>query len=1063
MKKHPSNQTSMTLLYDVSFTLDKPMFYHYEKHKFGTLSRLCINNGDHKATIDNIGERNKITCEDGNSFITALHRKGDNYIFDGNIQAIDIPQDIRRKDIAIQGKGTDGSSLRPAQIGAIYSLLSHWSLSNEPATIVLPTGTGKTETMLALCLADDAKKILVIVPSIDLKYQTSRKFSDWGILRDLGVISHKTLNPCVMVLERTLSEISAISVMEKAEIVITTPALIARANQDIKNWITTAFSHVFFDEAHHMQAKEWSLLKSLLNKAKIVQFTATPYRYDRKPIEGKIVYNYPLSQALKDNCFSKISLISVDERHPLKKDRAIAFAAYEKLQADRANGFDKHKMMVRADKLGYATSLYGQYKEWFPKERIALIHSQTRGRKFLIESIKKGDYDIIICVDMLKEGFDYPEFKIAAVHRLHQSLGVLLQFIGRFARVKTGLGDASFIVNYADDNLSTELENLLQEGDGWEHVISEIADAKKTQAESLLAFLQGCKPYSGFDSPNIELNPKTVYPALSSMFFKTNKIEWNNFKNAFNLNKFSLTQPYINEAENVFYFSTQKREKVKWAKTDKIKDQTWNLIVMYWDKTSKLLYIHNSDKSVDTLELAKKISISDPIHLNGDCVFRSFHEIKRLSIVHAGIFKPANHLHRYSRLSGADVTTELSKWKSGINVKKSDFVGIGFRDGEPESVGASVKGKVWSPARIGDLTEWKKWCLKIGAMITDESIDSNQLLKDSAKKIQLTKYPKDLTILSTDFNEELYSKIHKLVVTRKGANPVMLSECTIRNIGINPKKADFCLTIYDKEINFSITLGGENGHIVEGIDGFDIFVEGLKSEKITLKKLFEENPPTMFLINGSTISGSIHTDYNMLESASLTIPQDRINVLQWTNVIFATESMYKNGKARKNSIQEYVMQEMVSQGARIVFNDDNSGESADVIAIFEEADCIRFELIHCKYSKSKLGATKGDLFEVCGQAIISLRYKWKPEELLKHMERRDGMGVLKGQRYYHGDGRDTTYIKKAIKYSNVKFGFSIAQPGIKASKITPEITSFLGSIYTTIIEMTETKLKCYFS
>src|SRR5690606_23620439 len=128
-----------------------------------------------------------------------------------------------------------------------------------------------------------------------------------------------------------------------------------------------------------------------------------------------------------------------------------------------------------------------------------------------------------------------------------------------------------------------------------------------------------------------------------------------------------------------------------------------------------------------------------------------------------------------------------------------------------------------------------------------------------------------------------------------------------------------------------------------------------------------------------------------------------------------------------------------------------------------ELDCIRFELIHCKYSKSKSGARKNDLFEVCGQAIISLRYKWKPEELLKHMDRRNGTGVLKGKRYYFGNTQDTAYIKKAIKYLNVKFEFSIAQPGVKASKITTDMMSFLGSIYTTVNEMTETQLKCYFS
>ena len=61
------------------------------------------------------------------------------------------------------------------------------------------------------------------------------------------------------------------------------------------------------------------MLKQLFSASKIVQFTATPYRLDRQPIQGKVVYNYPLSQALNDKCFSKISLISVDERHPSKR------------------------------------------------------------------------------------------------------------------------------------------------------------------------------------------------------------------------------------------------------------------------------------------------------------------------------------------------------------------------------------------------------------------------------------------------------------------------------------------------------------------------------------------------------------------------------------------------------------------------------------------------------------------------------------------------------------------------------------------------------------------------
>jgi len=1064
MKTNDNNQFLLNLSFSIQLHLEKTLYFLFTKYKFGILSQLCLKAGDHTVKIEQYSEDlHKITCQDGNVFLAQLEHRNKVYKIKGFAKHFVTATTGQTIDLRINGQGEDGSHLRPAQTGAIYALMSHWSLSNDVSTIVLPTGTGKTETMLVTTLADNANRTLIIVPSIDLKNQTASKFQNWGILRKLGVITYATPNPKVLVLEKILMDPTFIPAIENAQVVITTPAFLARAHAHIKTNLKTLFSHVFFDEAQHVKATEWDSIKNLFKTTKVVQFTATPYRNDRKPIDGKIVYNYPLSQALVDKCFAQISLISIDERHPMKKDKAIAEAAMARLRADRENGWIRHKMMVRVDKMAHAKTLYEKYQEWFPNERITMINSETTGKRNLVDRIKNGEFDIIICVDMLKEGFDFPEFKIAAVHRLHQSLGVLLQFIGRFTRVEKGLGDASFIVNYADDTLSLEMENLLQEGDGWEHVISEIADAKKLEAETLLTFLQGCKPYSGFDSPNIELNPKTVYPALSCVCFRTEKPEWKNFKLAFDLRKFAITQPYYNEKENVFYFTTQKRERVKWAKTNKISDQTWTLIVMHWDKETKLLYIHHSDKSVDAQTLAGHLSSKEPFQLNGDCVFRSFNAIKRLSIVHAGIFKPANHLHRYSRLSGADVTTELSKWKQGQSIKKSDFVGIGFRDGTPESVGASVKGKIWSPARIGDITQWKMWCLKMGALITDESIDANQLLKDSAKKTQLTKYPSNLIVLATDWNEELYSKMHKLSLDGPGTKQLMLSECTLKSVSVGGISAAFVMSIFETEIAFFITIGGENGHNVEGLDDCKINIVGLKSDPQPLKKFFEENPPTIFLINGSTIAGCIQTEFNPGEKPNLVIPSEQIESLLWEKVNFTTESMYKNGVVRDNSVQEYIMTRMIDQGATIVFNDDNAGESADVIAIFEENDRIRFELVHCKYSKAKSGARKNDLFEVCGQAIVSLRYKWKPEELLKHMERRNGTGVLKGNRYYHGTGRDAEQIRKALKYTDVKFEFAIAQPGISTDSMNNDINSFLGSVYATIVEMTETKLKCYFS
>ena len=72
--------------------------------------------------------------------------------------------------------------LRKPQYGALSAIRAHWTVSSKPATVVLPTGTGKTETMLSLLLMGNIEKLLVIVPTDALRKQVSDKFIDFGIL-----------------------------------------------------------------------------------------------------------------------------------------------------------------------------------------------------------------------------------------------------------------------------------------------------------------------------------------------------------------------------------------------------------------------------------------------------------------------------------------------------------------------------------------------------------------------------------------------------------------------------------------------------------------------------------------------------------------------------------------------------------------------------------------------------------------------------------------------------------------------------------------------------------------
>ena len=71
--------------------------------------------------------------------------------------------------------------LRRPQIGAIHAAHAHWTVSDSPATIVMPTGTGKTETMLSILVSIKCDKLLVIVPTDALRTQLGRKFLTFGV------------------------------------------------------------------------------------------------------------------------------------------------------------------------------------------------------------------------------------------------------------------------------------------------------------------------------------------------------------------------------------------------------------------------------------------------------------------------------------------------------------------------------------------------------------------------------------------------------------------------------------------------------------------------------------------------------------------------------------------------------------------------------------------------------------------------------------------------------------------------------------------------------------------
>jgi superfamily II DNA or RNA helicase len=411
--------------------------------------------------------------------------------------------------------------LRPPQLGALHAIRSHWFLENSTATIVLPTGTGKTETMLATLVSVPCSKILVIVPTDSLREQLALKFTTLGILKLPGsrVLKETAKCPIVCMLRHiptidTVNDICAVS-----NVIVTTSSIAAQCSAEVQSRLAGLCPYLFIDEAHHAEAPTWKKFKEAFAGRRILQFTATPFREDGEPLDGKIIFKYPLRKAQEEEYFRPIRFEPVIEFDRRRADIAIAQCAIARLRQEAIRG---HILMARVDSVSRAKevfAIYEQYAEFNPVQLHTGIKSVQK-RAEIRRQLLSGHTKIVVCVDMLGEGFDLPELKIAAFHDIRKSLAVTLQLAGRFTRARPDLGDATFIANTADVNVRHELRKLYSRDPDWNVLLPQLSDQLVTEQVSLQEFL------SGF-TPLVQSIPvRCIRPATSTVVYKTNCRAW---------------------------------------------------------------------------------------------------------------------------------------------------------------------------------------------------------------------------------------------------------------------------------------------------------------------------------------------------------------------------------------------------------------------------------------------------------------------------------------------------------------------------------------------------------
>lgn len=365
---------------------------------------------------------------------------------------------------------TDNSLLRTPQREA-YSALAEYDEEGREVGIILPVGCGKSGCITLAPFAFGATRTLVVAPNLKIAEQLFADFDPAKpnmFYQKCKVLSGAPYPEPVEIRGQTTNHTD----LEVADVVITN----IQQLQGVKNhWLQKLASNFFdlilFDEGHHSVAASWTTLKAKFPDAQIVNFSATPLRADGQLMSGKVIYSFPIFQAIKDGYVKRLkalvlnpktlryvrndggqevevgldevrrlgevdagfrrSIVTSDESLTTIVDASIR----ELMKLRKAAENDRLKIIASALNYDHCHQIVSAYRK--RGQRVDFVHSRedAKANTDVIQKLEAHELDVIVQVRKLGEGFDHPFLSVAAVFSVFTNLSPFVQFVGRIMRV----------------------------------------------------------------------------------------------------------------------------------------------------------------------------------------------------------------------------------------------------------------------------------------------------------------------------------------------------------------------------------------------------------------------------------------------------------------------------------------------------------------------------------------------------------------------------------------------------------------------------------------------------
>jgi superfamily II DNA or RNA helicase len=932
--------------------------------------------------------------------------------------------------------------LRRGQLGAIHALAGHLPFRPEPAIIVMPTGAGKTAVLMVTPFLQRSKRVLVVTPSRLVRGQIARNFEKLAILKELGVVPADAMLPKVRELKKRLTSTEAWQEIASADVVVTTPFTISPVIEGIAPPPDGFFDLLLIDEAHHLGAKTWRAVIDAFPAAAKALFTATPYRRDRREIRGVIALNYGIAAARADGVFGEIEYVPVKAPRG-QTDETIARAAEKALRDDQANGFD-HRLLVRASTVERGELLLKLYNRVTPSLRLELVHGRQSARTVdkVIERLRDGLLDGIVCVNMLGEGFDCPNLKIAALHAPHRSLGPTLQFIGRFARVTRGrVGRARFFAE--PQELSGETAKLFsEEPAAWQELVQNLAEGRVAAEKELKDQLDSFTPVVDAEPEFEDLSLYNLRPKFHVKVYRVD--EPVDLKQKIQLPPpFEVVHPRYSEEHHAAVLVTRERQKPTWASEPRLDRVEFDLFVVYYSAEAQLLFINATRKSE---ALYRAIATGFGATPKALPLYKMNRVLNGLTDVRCFSVGMRNRIHSsrhesYRMLAGSRAEQAVRR-TDGRLFHRGHVSCAAIESGDVVTIGYSPS-KIWSSSR-GHIPDLLEWCRSLAKkMSSDGTAAMVPGLDHLSVGEPLKTLPKN--VLAADWDYETWDeRMEFSTVSDKGEEVRRpLTELSLR-IDRDQSTASSLRVVAecDEQVwQLDFTPFAKTFFAYATPPTAPVTVH-VGDDELPLPDYLNEYPLHFYFADFSRLRGD---EWFPCKEPADAFNRETIKVVEWDKAnVDKQKELWKDGKRPKSgklSIHDYLEQVLDKDPNAVVFYDHRSGEVADFLVIHKEGQLVIIALYHCKGAGGENARDRvGDVYEVCGQVIKSFHLLGNDKELLRHVKRRSDRS-----KFVRGNVATVEKLVQQGRSNGLAYQFVIVQPGVSKSKLTDQAAEVLSA------------------